>query len=172
MNDWKDDWGVNSPKVEKIDPSSELQEIESSETTRAKRAECLITEFSHELKIAHSQKYDAEKAELTAALCLEAQKEIAEFLSEAELLSKEKKSEVESIQAERYFFYKENYSSSDKKLSEVALQHLVAKDDLVKSAKKEQYKAEADFNKWKNLFGTLKDGHVMFRTWGKGKNDW
>ena len=135
----------------------------------SEKVERIIAQISKEFKLAHNYKYDVEKAELTAALCLEAQKQIAEFLSDAEIYSKERKWEVESVSAERYFHYKE---SATDKISESALNHFIAKDEKVKEAKSEQFKAEANYKKWQNLLSILKDGHIYFRGLAKGKNDW
>jgi len=137
--------------------------------THKLRVEDLIEKVSKELNIAHTKKYDAVQAELTAALILEAQKELSEFLADAELISKERKAEVERIEAEQYFFYKK---AQTEKITDVALTKLIAKDKLVLAAKKEQYEAESDFSKYKNLFAMLKDGHVFFRGLARGKNDW
>jgi hypothetical protein len=138
------------------------------------RVEDLISQVSIELNIAHSKKYDAVQAELTAALILEAQKELSEFLADAELISKERKAEVERVEAEQYFLYKNKREGlgGESKITDTALNRMVAKDKLVLMAKKEQYEAESDFSKYKNLFGMLKDAHVFFRGLSKGKNDW
>ena len=163
----KEDWEV-IPFPVKQEP--EVTKSTSEQVnTHENRVESLMSQISKELRIAHSQKYDAVKAELTAALILDAQKELSEFLADAELISKEKKAEVERVEAEQYYHYKDN---SESKVSDVALNRLVAKDPLVIAAKKEQYSAESDFSKYKNLFGMLKDGHVFFRGLAKGKNDW
>jgi len=135
--------------------------------TRAEVVEELIAKVSKELKLAHREKYEMERAERTAALCLTAQIELSQFLAEAELLAKENKSEVESISSERYYFFK----SGAEKITDVALNRLVDKDEEVKAAKKEQYSAESDYNKWKSLMGTLKDAHIYFRGVSKAKND-
>ncbi len=137
--------------------------------TNKNRVEDLILRISQELNIAHSRKYDAVQAELTAALILETQKELSEFLADAELISKEKKAEVERIEAEQYFFYK---NAPKEKITDVALGRMIAKDRLVLAAKKEQYQAESDYSKYKNLFGMLKEAHVFYRGLAKGKNDW
>lgn len=138
------------------------------------RVEDLIQQVSVELNIAHSKKYDAVQAELTAALILETQKELSEFLADAELISKEKKAEVERVEAEQYFYYKnqKNGLNNETKITDTSLNRMVAKDKLVLAAKKEQYVAESDFSKYKNLFGMLKDSHIFFRGLAKGKNDW
>ncbi len=140
--------------------------------TNSDSVEFIIEQISMEFKAAHHEKYEPKKAELTAALCLEAQKQLAHFLSDSELLSKEKKSEVERVEAERYFFYKENKKNPDEKMTDTALNRMVAKDQEVLSAKREQYMAEADFGKYKNLFGVLKDSHIFFRGLAKGNSEW
>ncbi len=71
-------------------------------------------------------------------------------------------------QQERYYFYK---SEAETKITDVGLNRLVDKDEQVKAAKKQQYSAESDYNKWKNIMGTLRDGHVYFRGVSKGKNE-
>lgn len=168
------DWDTVVPEVEysKTDISKDVQDQVESDTssTRAKIATLLIEEFTEELRKAHKEKYDIERAELTAALCLSAQYEISEFLAEAELLAKEKKAEVEAIEGERFFYYKENYTG-DKKPTDATLKHMVAKDPEVRAAQREQFKAEAEYNKWRNLFNTLKDGHIFFRALMKGKSE-
>lgn len=141
----------------------------SEEKTNAEQVEEMIAKFSKELREAHTKKYDLDKAELTAALCLDIQKEMTEFIADSELLAKEAKAEVERIEAERYFHYKEH---SGVKLTDAGLKHMVAKDEQVLKANKSQFLAESKYNKWKNLFGVLKDGHVYFRSLAKGKNDY
>ncbi len=155
-DEFKNDW--------QIEDKNEQNEGQ----TRAEVVEEIIAKVSRELKLAHREKYEMEKAERTAALCLTAQIELAEFLAEAELLAKEKKSEVESVSSERYYFYK---SEAETKITDVGLNRLVDKDELVKAAKKEQFSAEADYNKWKSLMGTLRDSHIYFRGISKSKND-
>lgn len=160
----------------KMEPSSEKDWDDKSNIikvfTNSDSVEFIINQISTEFRLAHKEKYEPKKAELTAALCLEAQKQLAEFLSDSELLSKEKKSEVERIEAERYYFYKDSLKTKEEKVSDVALNRLVAKDIEVIQAKRDQYVAESDFSKYKNLFGVLKDAHIFFRGLAKGNNEW
>jgi hypothetical protein len=147
--------------------------IEKKEPTSSDVVEDLISKISFELKVAHETKYDSAEAEKTAALCLRALTELSEFLAEADLISKEKKSDLESTSGERYMFYKFNYKldGNSVKLSDEGVGHLVAQDPKVKKAKSELYQAESDSNKWKNLFGMLKDAHIFFRGLSKGRLD-
>jgi len=151
-------------------PTSEEEEsAEEHEETRGEVVERLISAISLEINDAHKQKYEMENADSTAALCLEAQRELAEFLSDAEFLAKEKKTEVERIESEQYFYYK---GKAVGRTSDAALKQETAKDKEVLKAKKVQFRAEADYNKWRNLFGFLKDAHHYFRGVAKGKNEW
>lgn len=150
--------------------TDEVAEIPSSpnEETRAERVERLISAVSTEIREAHKAKYDIDTALLTAALALETQKELAEFLSDAEFLSKEAANKVDSLEAEKYFYYKTN---SVDKVTDQGLKYKVACDEDVKAAKEKQNKAESQYNKWRNLFGIVKDAHIFFRGLGKGRND-
>lgn len=138
-------------------------------TSLAEQVEKMIQDIAKELREAHSFKYDVEKAERTAAQCLEAQRLLAEFLSEAEIFSKERKLEVERLSGEKWFYHKANYEG---KTTEATLEALVAKDEDVVAAKKEQYKSEADYRKWLNLLNVLKEAHLYYRNLSRGKNDW
>lgn len=170
----KSSWEVEEFPKEKqqVVVDWDTKPITATVFTNSDSVEFIIEQISTEFKAAHHSKYEQKKAELTAALCLEAQKQLAQFLSDAELLSKEKKAEVERVEAERYFYYKGNKKNSDEKITDTALNRMVAKDSEVLSAKKEQYAAEADFGKYKNLFGVLKDAHIFFRGLAKGNNEW
>lgn len=139
------------------------------EDSRAEKVMKLIGAISVEVNSAHKEKYDQEEAEKTAALCLEAQIELAEFLSDSEFLAKESKAEVERKESEQYFYYK---GKAVGKTSDAALKQEVARDKEVLAAKKTQFQAEADYNKWRNLFGFLKDAHHYFRGVAKGKSEW
>jgi hypothetical protein len=139
-----------------------------AELSRAEKVEQLISKITVEIQKAHQFKYDPDEAEKTAALVLEAQKEVAEFLGEAEFLAKEAKNKADSVESKRYFFYK----NSSEKITEVALKQKVADDSELRTALTEQNRAEADHNKWRNLFGFLKDTHIYYRSLSKGKSDW
>lgn len=136
--------------------------------SRSEKVEQLISEITVEIRKAHQAKYDPDTAERTAALILEAQKEVAEFLGDAEFLAKESKSKSDSIESQRYFFYK----NGSEKITEVALKQRVADDFERKDALTKQNRAESDYDKWKNLFGFLKDSHIYFRSLSKGRSDW
>lgn len=132
--------------------------------TNEQDVEQLITECLSETEVARREKYDGEKAERTAALFLSAQLKLSYFIEDIELGSKLAKNEVSRVEAEKYFHYK---SDTDKKLTEVALTQLVAKDPDVILVKKECAEAEARYKKWNYVLSVLKDSHIFFRTIGK-----
>lgn len=141
----------------------------AQELSLAEEVEEMIGKISAELQEAHRSKYDIEKAARTAALCLEAQRVLASFLSEAEIFAREKKLEVERISGERWFFHKASYEG---KTTEATLTALINKDEEVLSAKQAHIVAEADHRKWINLMSVLKDSHLFFRAVAKGVSEW
>jgi hypothetical protein len=158
-----DEWDIVKQGEETSKDS--LEDDQPAQKTRAEVVEELILKISSELKKAHEYRCDVRKAESNASLTLDAQIELTDFMTDAELRAKEAKSEVEMISAERYFFYKA--SKSGEKVTETALNHYVAKDSNVLEAKKNQYKYEAEFAKYKNLNGILNNAHIYFRGLGK-----
>lgn len=127
----------------------------------------MVAEVSRELSKVHSSKYDEKQAIRTAALALKAQMDLAEFLSDVEGTAKGSKNDVKMVEAEVYFDHR---SSAEKKISEAALQQLVAKDKRTSDAESKAIEAEKRAKKWANVFATLKEAHIFFRN--LGKNDW
>ena len=119
-----------------------------------------------ELQAVKHGKYESERAEKTAALFLEVQLRVADFLSDAEFKAKMSKAEVERVEADKYF----NYKTSAGKVTEAHLVNSVSKDDDVLKAKAASYREEADFKKWLYVMNTLKDSHIYFR--GMSKKQW
>ena len=132
--------------------------------------ETLIGNCFSELEKASKEKYDAEKAERTAALFLTAQMQLAFFIEDIELNSRHLKNEIERIEAEKYFDAKTSIADG-KKATEGYLTQSIAKDKDVSAAKKAAAAAEADLNKSKYLMSSLKDAHIYFRNLSKNK-DW
>lgn len=147
--------------------SGELAYKEPAEKTNAEVVIELVEKVSRELKKAHEEQYSFREAPKTAALALYAQLKLNDFLSDSDLRAKEKKSIVDEVEAEQYFYYKEMKKSE--KITDQALKHFVAKDNKVIAAKREQFAAEAEFSKYKNLFGILNNSHVFFRNFGNEK---
>jgi hypothetical protein len=130
----------------------------------------LVTKCLRETKLAHTEKYDPEKAELTAAMFLEARMQLSTFIEDVELRAKQAKTDVGRVEGEKYFFYKNQ--ASEKKTTDAALAHLIAKDEDVIESKSVVASAESEYKKWVYLMETLKDGHHFFKMVGKGKSAW
>lgn len=131
----------------------------------AQEIENLIQKCIRETEEAQAKKYDPDKADKTAALCLEAQLKISYFIESIELKVKHMKNEISRVEGEKYFEIKS--SNTDKKITEVALQQSLAKDPDVVKAKHEYAIAESEAKKFGYIINTLKDAHVFFRTLAK-----
>lgn len=154
--------------VKQGDPEKLDDEIKTTIKTNGEVVEDMISKISKELRRAHEHKYTFDEAEKTAALCLLAQKELSEFLSDAELRAKERKLKVETTEAEKFVEYK----NSETKITDTVVKSMVAKDPLVISSKKDYMVNESTLIKWRNLFGFLKESHIFFRGLSRGKNEW
>jgi hypothetical protein len=133
--------------------------------TNKEEFEELINKCFSELSIAAKEKYDLDKAALTAALFLKAQFQLAVFISDIELKARHSKNDITRIEAQKYFECKE--AAAGKKLTEAALTNLVAKDTDVIEAKKANSEAEAELKKYNYLMSSIKDGHIFYRSLGK-----
>lgn len=164
MSGWDEVVPQNENKIDKSLPKEDLK-------TNSENLEDLISLCLDELKAAHESKYDEEKAVRTAALFLKAQILLSNFIRDIDLRAKQMKREVKRIEGEKYFYYRDQGESS-KKLTEVALGHLISKDNDVIATAAQTSEAEAEAKRLDYIYGILKDGHVFFRNIGKGKNPW
>jgi hypothetical protein len=125
----------------------------------------MVSEISHELVLVHSGRYDEKRAIKAAALALKIQLDLADFLSDVEASAKGLKIEVKGVESEIY--YENKSSSSEKKISEAALQQSISKDKRYCDAELKSIKAEKTAKKWALIFGTMKEAHIFFRNLGK-----
>ena len=135
--------------------------------TREQVVEELVQKCLLETKLAHQDRYDADKAERTAACFLDARLELATFIGDVELRARQAKTEIDRIEAEKYFFYKKE--KAGEKVTETLLAQFVAKDPEVVKAKSDAASYEADLKKWNYIMDSLKDGHLYFRSVSKNK---
>lgn len=146
-----------------------IDNIKDSLINHASAVETMLSEVVSELGLVHSGTYDIDRARRTAALALKAQIEMAEYISDLEGQARGLKNMIESAEADAYFDAKD---SSEKKISEAALQQMVNKNKKVAQAKSDAINAEREFKKGSNMFTILKDAHIFFRNIGNGKNEW
>lgn len=132
-------------------------------------AEQVIEQCFNEITASSREKYDADKADRTAALFLSAQMKVSFVIEEVELLARNAKNEITRIEAEKYYDIKTNYKG-DKKITENMMTSSLSKEPDIVQAKQECAKQESVLKKWIYILGTLKDGHVYFRNLGKNKN--
>lgn len=139
--------------------------------TNQEEFESLLNRCFDELKKASTEKYEPEKAEKTAAMFLSAQIQLAAFIADIELKARHSKNEVERVEAARYYALKIG-DTGGKKLTEMALAQMVAKDDEVVSAKRLWAESESELKKYVFIMNTLRDSHILFRGIGKSKSFW
>lgn len=138
------------------------------EKTNAEVVEELVSRCMAEVAICHEEKYDAEKAERTAALFLDARMKLAMFIEEIELNAKQSKTEIDRVEAEKYFEYRDSFNGG--KITEAVLSNSVAKDKSVVESKRSWAQAEASLKKYNYLMDSLKDGLYLFKNIGKNNN--
>lgn len=126
------------------------------------RLEKLLEQCLNELERAHNGSIEPDKAERNAALCLELQIRLSDYLASAELKAKTVKNETERLVSQKYFEYKNN-GIGDKKMTEAALEHAVAKDEEVFKMKEEMIKQEAEYKKWNYIINILSNSHIFYR---------
>ena|SRR5579863_395511 len=129
--------------------------------------EKVIEECFNEISAASRSKYDADKADRSAALFLVAEMKLSFLIEEAELHARQAKNEITRIEGEKYFEFKN--SSGDKKITENMLTNYLAKEPDIVSAKLECAKHEAALKKWIFILNSIKDGHIYLRNLGKNK---
>lgn len=130
--------------------------------------ETLVGQCYAELNSAYKEKYDADKAERTAAMFLAALMQLAYFIEDIEAKARHSKVEIERIEGEKYFEFKEE--AGVKKLTEATLTQSIAKDPSVLEVKNANCQAEAELKKYNYLMASLKEGHILFRSIGKQKD--
>jgi len=129
--------------------------------------EKVIEDCFNEISASSREKYDAEKADRTAALFLVAQMKLSLFIEEVELQARQAKNEISRIEGEKYFNYKT--TGSDKKITENMLTNYLAKEPDIVASKLECAKQEAALKKWNYILSTLKESHLYFRNISKNK---
>jgi len=164
---WDEMSGVSEDDLPNVSTYTSTSKNKEEVETLENAVKRMVSEVSQELRLVHSGKYDEKRAIKTAALALKTQIDLAEFLSDVEGTAKGAKNEVKAVEAEVYFDHR---SSSEKKITEGALQQVVAKDKRTTLAEAKAVEAEKIAKKWGIVFGTMKEAHIFFRT--LGKNDW
>lgn len=118
-----------------------------------------------ELDILHRGVYDADEGIQTAALALLTQAPLIKIQAAAEHRSRSLKRDIDFKKAEVYAQIKAQ--SSEKKITEATLTHLINKDPDVHRLYQEQNVAEKESKELSNILAMLKDAHITFRSLAK-----
>jgi hypothetical protein len=129
--------------------------------------ETVVEKCLAEMQTASREKYDSDRADKTAALCLVAQMKLSSIIEDVEMKARNSKNQITRMEGEKYFEFKTG--SFEKKLTENALTSAVAKDDKVVKCKMDSSKYEAELKKYVFILNTLKEAHIFFRNIGKNK---
>lgn len=141
-----------------------LEEKPQNGKTRGENIESMIEVLRSAMEEIYHGNFDYSKSDKMAALALTAQIDLAKFSADAEWRARQSKVEIKHISAEVNYKYR---TSSDKKISEAALEQLVNKDQDVKNAELKMAEHERDAKRWQNYLSTLKDTHIYFRNLNK-----
>jgi len=132
--------------------------------------EKLLNTCLNELTVVHQGECSTERAERNAALFLEAQFRLSEYLSGTELQAKRVKYEIERVASQKYFEYKSGALGNEKKLTEAALEHAISKDDEIFKMKEDMILKESEYKKWNYIMNILSNGHIMYRGMSRRDN--
>lgn len=130
-----------------------------------KKVSALCEELLAQIEASYEQGIGLEEAERLAGKFLAAQMHVANAMRDADLDSRMRKSGVKAIRAAVYL---ENATKSDKKPSDVLLQAIVDKEQVVQSAEEQQHAAEVERNRLQNFFEIFGNAHIHYR--GIAKN--
>lgn len=136
--------------------------------TREDKAEYLYNLVKREWELIRTTRYSADRARKAASLALEAQAEIAEFLSDLEAEAQGVKAIIGVVVGE---VQDSIQSSSESKVTDSKMEKLINKSAQVVEAKKNLANAEKVHKKWNHIFLIMKEAHILFRGIGNGKNE-
>ena len=118
-----------------------------------------------ELDVLYRGVYDADEGSQTAALCLLTQAPLIKVQAAADLKARSLKRDIDFKKAEVYAQLKAEHVG--KKIADVALQQLVAKDVDIHRLYLRQSEAEREAKELTNILALLKDAHITFRSIAK-----
>lgn len=123
-------------------------------------------ELSESIKAAYESSVTIEEAEKLAAKFLHGQLQVAEQLRNADLDARMKKSGLKAVKAAVYM---DGATRSEKKPSDVLLDHVINQDGSVNAAQDALDKAEVNRDHLQSYFSVFKEAHIFFRGVSKGR---
>jgi len=126
----------------------------------------LYEELQQNIKDTYEQGVTLDEAEKLAAKFLYAQMEVSAQLKTAQLDARMRKSGVKAVRAAVYL---DGATKGDKKPSDVLLQALVDRDEMVANEQKAYDTAEVEANELENYLVVFREAHIYFRGISKGR---
>lgn len=158
------DWGTTP---EESDLSLKSVPIDWTGFTREDKIQKLTAIIQHQMSKVHRGTFKMVDSSRVAAMALEAQMEMSEFIAEAEAHAARMKQEAEYVEAEKITSIGKEFVSQGKKVSETALKRMATVSEEVKNAKKIMIDANKEYKQWKYVQDILSGAHVFFRNLGK-----
>lgn len=126
----------------------------------------LIESLTKDIENAYETSITMEEAERLAAKFLLGQIKVSESLASADLDARMRKQGVKAIRAAVYL---ENATKGEKKPSDVMLEAMVNRDDLVSGEEASYIKAEVEAERLQNYLNIFKDAHIYARGVSRGR---
>lgn len=131
-----------------------------------KKIQDLCDELKADIQRVYEESVTIPDAEKLAAKFLGAQMDLASALRNTDLDSKMRKSGLKAIKAAVYM---EAATKTDKKPSDVMLDHIINLDSVVAGEQLRLDESEVDRDELQNYLNIAKDGHLYFRAISKGR---
>lgn len=132
----------------------------------SKKVTELCKNLADKIKSSYEESITIETAEKLAGEFLHAQLLISEELRNKDLDSRMKKNGLKQVKAAVYL---NKATETDKKPSDVLIQAVVDRDELVAGEQKSFDEAEVDRDLLQNYLNIFKDAHIHFRSIAKGR---
>lgn len=126
----------------------------------------VFEELEADIRNAYEEGVTIDQAERLAAKFLHAQMQVSAQLTAADLDARMKKSGVKAIRAAIYL---EEAKKGDKKPSDVMLEALINRNDLVTGEQQAFDEAEVSRDQLQHYMNVFKEAHIYFRGISKGR---
>lgn len=126
----------------------------------------LCAELTQDIKNTYTSSVTMEEAEKLAAKFLFGQIQVAEALQQIDLNARMRKTGLKAVKAAVYM---EEATKTDKKPSDVMLNALVDRNELVLGEQDKFDEIEVEKNTLENYFSIFKDAHIYYRSVSKGR---
>ena len=164
MSNESNDWGESAQ-----DSELSLKSLPKDWTgfTRAQKIEKQTAVIQHQMVRVRRGAFNTVDAPRVAAMVLDTQMEMAEFIADAEAAALRAKHLSDFIEADKITKIGKEFVAEGKKVSETALKRMATVSDEVKESKEAMVEAGQEYKKWRDIHSMLASAHVFFRNFGK-----